>query len=78
MHEGLKRLTWVLVNNGTDKKMSGWHSELPVSDDEPQPIILYYKNVMSFYKEDESAIKYIVKRGVETMAEEKLKVYCLL
>ena len=59
--------------------MSAWHSELPAPDDKPQPIILYYKNVMSSsYREDEKAIKDIVKRGVETMTPEqnvKLVVY---
>ena len=59
-------LVKVLVNNGflclhiqevIAKKLSVWHTEPPSPDDKPQPIILYYKNMMSSsYREDEKLL----------------------
>ena len=59
--------------------MSAGQNKQP-ADDISQPIILYYKNLMSSsYNEDAKAIKNIVKRVVESMTpaqKVKLVVYC--
>ena len=73
-HQELQRLTQVLVNNGyrnTDitnaikTAMDKYHSPTSSPNDENNIIKLYYKNHMSTqYREEEQAIKDIVKKNV--------------